>query len=77
MKKAIVAALIGSASLNAGAAGFAPWAHAAKPAVESAQERAQVPASGPFYRVEPPRGDTPDPRQAEVRIKPWYLDAGA
>lgn len=76
MNKIIIATIIATASLNAGAAGFAPWADAAQSAAEPAEERAQVPAAGPFYRVEPPRSETPDARQAEIRVKPWYLDTG-
>jgi hypothetical protein len=76
MNRIIIAAIIGTASLNAGAAGFAPWAHAAQSAVQPAQDRAAIPAAGPFYRIDPPRSETPDAKQAEIQVKPWYLDSG-
>jgi hypothetical protein len=76
MNRIIIAAIIGTASLNAGAAGFAPWADAAQSAVQPAQDRAAIPAAGPFYRIDPPRRETPDAKQAEIQVKPWYLDSG-
>ncbi len=77
MQQFIIAALIGTASLGASAAGFSPWADAARTTSEPVQERVEVPPAGPFYRIDAPRADTPDARQIQIRITPWYLDGGA
>ncbi len=77
MQKIIISALIGTTSLGAGAAGFAPWADAARNSSEPTQESIEVPPAGPFYRIDAPRADAPDARQNRVRVTPWYLDGGA
>lgn len=76
MKQIIIAAIVGVASINANAAVFAPWAKARGADGELAQERAQTPTAGPFYRPAAPQPEAPDATQSKLDIKPWYLTGG-
>jgi len=77
MKKIVVAAIVGVASINANATVFAPWTAPAPVKDEVAQERTTTPAAGPFYRSDASRVDSPDAEQVRIDIKPWYLTGGA